>query len=86
VAGGQNAFSSSAFRCIPVHFAHQAELNAHVRLLETKMAVRRKNDESDNPRSKALVIDIYKQAMNQRVVSEDFNCDQFFMAWHIKSS
>jgi hypothetical protein len=24
--------------------------------------------------------------MNQRVVSEDFNCDQFFMAWHIKSS
>jgi hypothetical protein len=24
VPGGQNAISSSAFRCIPVHFAHQA--------------------------------------------------------------
>jgi hypothetical protein len=45
VAGGQNAFSSSAFRCILVHFAHQAQLNAHVRLLETKMAVGRENDE-----------------------------------------
>jgi hypothetical protein len=33
------------FRCIPVHFAHQAQLNAHVRLLETKMAVGRENDE-----------------------------------------
>jgi hypothetical protein len=45
VAGGQNAFSSSAFRCIPVYFAHQAQINAHVRLLETKMAVGRENDE-----------------------------------------
>jgi hypothetical protein len=37
--------SSSAFRCIPVHFAHQAQLNAHVRPLEAKMAVGRENDD-----------------------------------------
>jgi hypothetical protein len=45
VAGGQNAFPSSAFRCIPVHFVHQAQLNAHVWLLETKMTGGRENDE-----------------------------------------
>jgi hypothetical protein len=39
VPGGQNAFLSSAFRCIPVYFVHQAHLN------ETKMAVGRENDE-----------------------------------------
>jgi hypothetical protein len=43
--GGQSAFASSAFRCIPVRFAHQEQLNAHVRPLETKMAVGRENVE-----------------------------------------
>jgi hypothetical protein len=28
-----------------MHFAHQAQLNVHVRPSETKMAVRRENDE-----------------------------------------
>jgi hypothetical protein len=32
-----------------MHFAHQPQLNAHVRLLETKMAVGRENDEQTNP-------------------------------------
>jgi hypothetical protein len=31
--------------CIPVHFAHQAQLNAHVQPLEAKMVVGRENDE-----------------------------------------
>jgi hypothetical protein len=45
VPGGQNPFSSSAFRCIPEHFVHQAQLNAHVRPFETKMAGGHENDE-----------------------------------------
>jgi hypothetical protein len=32
-------------QCIAVHFAHRAQLNAHVRFLETKMAVSHENDE-----------------------------------------
>jgi hypothetical protein len=44
VPGGQNAFSNSAFRCIPVYFAHRAQLNAHARPVETD-GVGRKNDD-----------------------------------------
>jgi hypothetical protein len=30
--------------CLKMHFAHQAQLNAHVRPFEAKMAVGREND------------------------------------------
>jgi hypothetical protein len=42
---GKMHFQAVHFRCIPVHFPHQPQLNAHVQPLETKMAVGRENDE-----------------------------------------
>jgi hypothetical protein len=46
VPGGQNALKCSEMYFLKMQFAHQAQLmNAHVRPLETKMAVGRKNDE-----------------------------------------
>jgi hypothetical protein len=45
VPGGQNALECSGMHCFAMHFAHQAQLNAHVRALETKMAIGRENDE-----------------------------------------
>jgi hypothetical protein len=45
VPGGQNALECSEMHCLKRQFAHQAKLNAHVRLLETKMAVGREDDE-----------------------------------------
>jgi hypothetical protein len=43
--GGQNAQECSEMHCLKMHFAHQAQLNAHVQPLETKMAVSHENDE-----------------------------------------
>jgi hypothetical protein len=47
IPGGQNALRlvCSEMHCLKMHFAHQAQLNAHVWSLETKMAVGRENDE-----------------------------------------
>jgi hypothetical protein len=45
VPGGQNALECSEMHCLKMRFAHHAQLNAHVRPLETKMAVGRENDE-----------------------------------------
>jgi hypothetical protein len=42
--GGQNALGCSEMHCLKMHFAHQAQLNAHVRPLETKMAVDREKN------------------------------------------
>jgi hypothetical protein len=47
VAGGQNALEWSEMHCLKMYFAHRAQLNAHVRPIETKMAVGRENDEYD---------------------------------------
>jgi hypothetical protein len=45
VPGGQNALECSEMHCLKMHFAHhQAELNAHVRPLGTKIVVGREND------------------------------------------
>jgi hypothetical protein len=45
VPGGQNALECSEMHCLKMHFAHQVQLNAHVRPLETKIEVGRENDE-----------------------------------------
>jgi hypothetical protein len=47
--GGQNALECSEMHYLKLHFAHQAQLNAHVRPIETKMAVGRENDKPHIP-------------------------------------
>jgi hypothetical protein len=43
--GGQNALECSEMHCLQCILPTRHQLNAHVRLLETKMAIGRENDE-----------------------------------------